>query len=434
VQPVPQEEATRLAFIDAGLQINEVAQLLLRFSLVSAAATWLRPRVPLRNEISGSGASDLDSDLHVAPYRRTIAVTMTTVWPTIERFLTEHGAAVLVTVAESAGSTPREVGARMVVRPDGRFHGTIGGGALEWLALAEAQQMMARSGNLSGNMASGSMTAGDSADGSREAGHRSAAFRRLSRALGPELGQCCGGRVVVTLERFDRRDADAVRRFAAAERAGRFLTISEPGQPARRSLARGGGDGPAYTTLPGDRIAERFGDDATPLWLFGAGHVGRNLALALAPLPFTVTWIDPRPGAFPAHVPGNVTCRTGVDPAGLLRGAPDDAFVAVMTHSHALDLDVIAAALLARRFGYVGLIGSATKRARFTTALRAIGLGDDDIAGLVCPIGLTQIRDKAPAAIALAVAAQLLIRRDALAAAAPSTGEPAILSDGASHG
>jgi xanthine dehydrogenase accessory factor len=349
---------------------------------------------------------------------------MTLVWPTIERFLAEHGAAVLVTVTESAGSTPRDVGARMMVRPDGRFHGTIGGGALEWLALAEAQQMMAGSGNTSGNR-----TAGDKA-----AGNGTAAFRRLSKALGPELGQCCGGRIVVTLERFDRRDAGTVHRFAAAERAGRFLTISEPGRPTQRSQARGCSDGPAYATLPGDRIAERFGDDATPLWLFGAGHVGQSLVLALAPLPFAVTWIDPRPGAFPTHVPGNVTCRTGIEPAGMLDAAPDGAFVAVMTHSHALDLDVTAAALLARRFGYVGLIGSATKRARFTTALRAVGLGDDDIAGLVCPIGLTQIRDKAPAAIAVAVAAQLMIRRDAVAAAAPSAGEAAILPDGASHG
>jgi xanthine dehydrogenase accessory factor len=350
---------------------------------------------------------------------------MTQVWPTIERFLTEHGAAVLVTLAESAGSTPREAGARMMVRPDGRFHGTIGGGALEWLALAEAQQMMAGSGDASGCTAAGKKTAG----------HRPAAFRRLSRALGPALGQCCGGRVVVTLERFDQRDADAVRRFAAAERTGRFLTISEPGQPMRRSLARGCGDGPAYMTLPGGRIAERFGNDTTPLWLFGAGHVGQSVVLALAPLPFAVTWIDPRPGAFPAHVPGNVTCRTGIAPAGMLGAAPDGAFVAVMTHSHALDLDVTAAALLARRFSYVGLIGSATKRARFTTALRAIGLRDEDIASLVCPIGLTQIRDKAPAAIAVAVAAQLLIRRDALAAAAPSPEQAAIMPDGgASHG
>jgi xanthine dehydrogenase accessory factor len=334
---------------------------------------------------------------------------MTPVWPTIERFLSQHGAAVLVTLAESAGSSPREVGARMVVRPDGQFHGTIGGGALEWLALAEAQQMMAGGG-------------------------KTAAFRRLSKALGPELGQCCGGRVVVTLERFDgNNEVERVTSFAVAERAGRFLTISEPGQPTRRSLARGPVEGPSYAVLPDDRIAERFGESATPLYLFGAGHVGRHVALALAPLPFAVTWIDPRPGAFPSHVPGNVTCRTGVAPAPMLDAAPDGAFVAVMTHSHALDLDVTAAALLARRFPYVGLIGSATKRARFVSALRAIGSSEDDIARLVCPIGIPQIRDKAPAAIAVAVTAQLLIRRAAVASAAPSRERAGLIPSGASH-
>jgi len=333
---------------------------------------------------------------------------MIPVWPTIERFLAEHGAAVLVTLAESAGSSPREVGARMVVRPDGRFSGTIGGGALEWLALAEAQQMMA-----------GAST--------------TAAFRRLNKALGPELGQCCGGRVVVTLERFEGRDLDRVIPFATAERAGRFLTVSEPGQPMRRALATSSADGPGYAVLPDGRIAERFGADATPLYLFGAGHVGQSLVMALAPLPFAVTWIDPRPQSFPPHVPANANCRTGAEPVRLLDKAPDGEFIAIMTHSHALDLDVAAAALLARRFPYVGLIGSATKRARFAGTLRQIGLGDDDIGRLICPIGLTEIRDKAPAAIAAAVAAQILIRRDALAAAKSSPDRAAIAPTGASH-
>src|SRR5450432_480104 len=275
---------------------------------------------------------------------------MTPVWPTIERFLAEHGAAVLVTLAESAGSSPREVGARMVVRPDGRFSGTIGGGVLEWLALAEAQQMMTGTG---------------------------AAFRRLNKALGPELGQCCGGRVVVTLERFEGRDLDRVIPFATAERAGRFLTVSEPGQQMRRSLTTGYSEGPSYAGLPDGRVAERFGSNATPLYLFGAGHVGQSLVMALAPLPFAVTWVDPRPGSFPSHVPANAACRTGAEPVRLLDKAPDGAFIAIMTHSHALDLDLVAAALLAHRFAYVGLIGSATKRARFASTLRQIGLGDD---------------------------------------------------------
>src|SRR5579872_6201608 len=121
---------------------------------------------------------------------------MTPVWTTIERFLAEHGAAVLVTLAEARGSSPREVGARMMVRSDGRFSGTIGGGALEWLALAEAQQMMTPGG-------------GRGSDDGRSS------FRRLSKALGPELGQCCGGRVVVTLERFAAGDLNKVAAFAA---------------------------------------------------------------------------------------------------------------------------------------------------------------------------------------------------------------------------
>jgi xanthine dehydrogenase accessory factor len=333
---------------------------------------------------------------------------MIQVWPTVERFLTEHGAAVLVTLAQSQGSTPREVGARMMVRPDGRFSGTIGGGALEWLALAEAQSMMAGPG---------------------------ASYRRLSKALGPELGQCCGGRVVVTLERFAAPDLDRVSRLAAAERAGGFVTLAESGRPMARMVASGGlvpPQGAAYAQLADGRIAERFGSDATPLYLFGAGHVGQSLVLALAPLGFAVNWVDPRAGAFPSHVPANVTCRTGNEPVSLLEQAPDGAFVAIMTHSHALDLDVAAAALKARRFSYVGLIGSATKRARFASTLRQIGIAGEDIDRLICPIGLTEIRDKAPAAIAAGIAAQLLIRREAVMEAA-NAGPGHVAAAGVSH-
>src|SRR6478752_4051393 len=133
------------------------------------------------------------------------------VWPTIEGFITEHGSAVLVTLAEAQGSSPREVGARMVVRPDGAFSGTIGGGALEWIALAEAQAMLARAQD----------------------------FRRLDKALGPDLGQCCGGRVRLTLERFDPRDRPDVTALADAERAGRFVTVArtEEGKRLVRHVA-----------------------------------------------------------------------------------------------------------------------------------------------------------------------------------------------------
>jgi xanthine dehydrogenase accessory factor len=336
------------------------------------------------------------------------------VWPTIERLIAEHGAAALVTLAETRGSSPRDAGARMVVRPDGGFFGTIGGGALEWMALAEAQSLLAH----------------------LEEGR----LRRLDKALGPELGQCCGGRVILTVEGFDVTDREMVTAFAAAERAGRLVTIAalDGARLVRRPFAGPGApQAAAYTRLPDGQIIERFGAETTCLYLFGAGHVGRTLILALAPLPFTVTWVDPRPNAFPSHVPSSATCLAEAHPVRLLERAPDGAFVAIMTHSHALDLDVATAALGAGRFSYVGLIGSKTKRARFTRAMSQTGIARERIERLVCPIGLSEITDKAPAAIAASVAAQLLIVRESLlarAAVAPLQGEAARPFRDISHG
>jgi xanthine dehydrogenase accessory factor len=311
------------------------------------------------------------------------------VWPTIERFIAEHGAAVLVTLAEAQGSSPREAGARMVVRPDGGFSGTIGGGALEWIALAEAQSMLARGAD----------------------------FRRLNKALGPDLGQCCGGRVVVTLERFGVGDRASVGALARAERAGPFVTVAtaNTGRPDRHVAVPGelkAASEALYAKLRDGRIVERFGQNITPLYLFGAGHVGRALVMALAPLPFAVTWTDPRPGALPPHIPANVTCVGDAELVDVLARAPDGALIAIMTHSHALDLDLAAAALKSKRFHYVGLIGSATKRARFVSTMHKLGIAREDVERLICPIGLMDIRDKAPAAIAASIVAQLLIVRE----------------------
>jgi xanthine dehydrogenase accessory factor len=315
------------------------------------------------------------------------------VWPTIERFIAEHGAAALVTLAQAQGSSPREVGARMVVAPSGAFTGTIGGGALEWGALAEAQALLAR------------------CDGP--------AVTQLDRALGPDLGQCCGGRVLLTIERFGADDREAVAPLASAERAGVLTTLGTLGSHGRlvRRVAEIRTSGTAYDLQPDGRVIERFGEEPTAFYLFGAGHVGRALVTALAPLPFAVTWIDGRPGAIPEMFPPNVTAIREGDPVELLARAPDGAFVSVMTHSHALDLDLVIAALQAGRFPYVGLIGSATKRARFTSAMQKMGMAADAVGKLVCPIGLTTIKDKAPAAIAASVAAQVLMTREAVAAA-----------------
>ncbi len=191
--------------------------------------------------------------------------------------------------------------------------------------------------------------------------------------------------------------------------------------------AAGGLHGGLAVVLEGDGfIVERFCDPRRPVWLFGAGHVGRALMLALAPLPFEVTWIDERTGAFPAAMPASVRPVRSADPAGEVARAPDGALVVVMTHSHARDLAIVHAALAAGRFGYVGLIGSAGKRARFTRRLRGSGVPEARIAELVCPIGLPAIGSKHPAAVATGVAAQLLERAEALvASAAPMRGAAA---------
>jgi|HubBroStandDraft_1064217.scaffolds.fasta_scaffold20094_3 xanthine dehydrogenase accessory factor len=318
-------------------------------------------------------------------------------WQRLCAFLETEERVALVTVLRAQGSTPREAGTRMLVLPGGRFSGTIGGGALEWQALAAAQRALER-------------------------GRRGIVQRDF--ALGPELGQCCGGRVGVAIEIFDSDDRALVRLLAHHEQAGPVVLLSRP-------LADGGCErrvaepheatllGSAAVALAKDgALIQRFADERTALFLFGAGHVGRALVLALAPLPFRVTWIDPRPAAFPAETPLSGAMCVLADPATALDDAPADSFILVMTHSHALDFDIVARALAAPRFAYVGLIGSATKRARFLGRLRSLGLGDAAAERLVCPIGLTAIRSKLPAAIAAGVAADLLLRREQREAAA----------------
>src|SRR5271165_1713683 len=303
-----------------------------------------------------------------------------------------EGSAALVTLSRVEGSSPREAGARMVVRPSGGFHGTIGGGALEWAAL-------------------------DAANAALKAG-RGPALRR-SLALGPELAQCCGGRVEWRVETFDTRDLEALSPWAIAEAGGAATVSARLGLDGRveRSLRASPGE-ESRTPRPSDDggWTEPIGITFRPVYLFGAGHVGRALALALAPLPFAVRWIDSRREAFPAHAPANVALIHTPEPTAELADAPDGALIVVMTHSHAVDLDIVAAALSAERFGFVGLIGSPTKRARFLSQMRAAGLSQSCLARLVCPIGVPGIEAKEPAIIAASTAAQLLIVSEKLRA------------------
>lgn len=295
------------------------------------------------------------------------------VWAHIAKALEAHEPCAMVSVFRVEGSAPREAGARLVLTGRG-FHGTIGGGALEWRALAEAQRKMK--------------------------GGRSLTLS--THALGPELGQCCGGRVELLTEVFDGAFFDEARKLATAESLGAFVTES---QLHSDHVARSITIAPVWDS---DVMIEHFGEKRRPLYLFGAGHVGRALVLALAPLPFSIRWIDPRPDAFPAAMPANVDPVAAGNPVAELEAAPPGAFLLVMTHSHALDLAIMDQALREERFPYVGLIGSASKRARFLSRLRQGGIAESRFAAFKCPIGLAAITSKEPAIIAASTVAELL--------------------------
>ena len=316
-----------------------------------------------------------------------------TVWATIADSLHMQGACTLVTVLSTEGSCPREVGARMVVRADRGFSGTIGGGQLEFEAIELAAKL---------------------ADEGR------AGLSLRSFSLGPDLGQCCGGRVRLAIEAMTRDRLEEAVRLAELEKTAIFVTktiVSDQGVLQPRQIVEDVPADFAPIQLRGTELLECFGDQRSALWLFGAGHVGRALVLALASLHFNVTWVESRPDAFPGFAPQNTRSLLSETPEAELVHAPNDAMILVMTHSHALDQRIADAALRLERFSYVGVIGSMTKRARMLSRFKAAGIEASALERFVCPIGLTSIRSKLPAAIAVSVAAELLEKQEQIALA-----------------
>jgi xanthine dehydrogenase accessory factor len=245
-------------------------------------------------------------------------------------------AAVVVAVVQHQGSVPRESGTRMLVAADGVV-GTIGGGHLELQAVERARALL----------------------------HDAPFTPQTQRiALGPSLGQCCGGAVVL-----------------------RYSQLAD--------------DAPAQWAGPASRFR---------LHLFGAGHVGRALVNLLAAVPCQVRWIDEREAEFPAVVLPPHIERVCAEPvqAEVAAAAPGDAFL-VLTHSHELDLAITREILARGDFGFFGLIGSATKRAKFERRLAERGVPPEALARITCPIGLPGLRGKEPGVIAVAVVAQLML-------------------------
>ena len=289
-----------------------------------------------------------------------------------------HGPVIRVVVADCAGSTPREVGAAMCVWADGA-EGTIGGGALEHEATLAARAMLA-------------VGEGDRID-------------RL--ALGPARGQCCGGAVTILSERWTAgRVTDIAGPVVARPLPGKGQDMP---MAVRRLLgrARQGDPVPSARIVQGWFI-EPLSRPRRDLWVWGAGHVGRAIVATLHPLPdLRLTWIDTGAERFP-ELPAGVVRRIASNPAELVREAPEGAEHLILTFSHALDLE-ICHQLLRHRFAWAGLIGSATKWARFRSRLAQLGHAPDEIARITCPIGRPAL-GKHPQAIAIGVALDFLER------------------------
>ena len=262
----------------------------------------------------------------------------------LEKFLAllAQQPAVLVQVDAAQGSVPRDAGAWMAVFASSLV-GTIGGGHLEHEAIAKARTLLRTQ-------------------------PKATEAEVMRFALGPSLGQCCGGVVHLRFEGVGASNASALR--------------------------------------------ARLEPVLTPLALFGGGHVGHALVRVLSPLPFALMWIDSRDDVFPADVPGNVTCEHSDPVEAAVHTLPPQSRVLIMSFSHAEDMEVLAACLKRHRqhadLPYIGLIGSKTKWATFRSRLQARGFTPDELAYVTSPIGVPGIEGKEPEVIAIAVAAQLL--------------------------
>ena len=271
---------------------------------------------------------------------------------------------VWVCVSDAKGSVPRERGAMMVVTSE-RASGTIGGGHLELKAIEFARELIALK--------------------------KTTATRRHF-PLGPALGQCCGGNVDVAFLPVCESDrADLMQLQMIEQHGGRYVI--------ERVLDTG-----AQLLLPLDFAPWH-------IWVFGAGHVGQAIVQVLATLPCQVRWIDGRDAVFPQNLLENVRVIETDDPAAKVSAIPAHADVLVLTHSHALDLDICLELIKRDDLAYIGLIGSETKATTFRRRFERRGHAGAELARITCPIGQTQLKSKHPGVIAVGVAADLIERR-----------------------
>lgn len=322
---------------------------------------------------------------------------------------------VRLVVASTEGSAPRGPGAAMLVMQDATS-GTIGGGQLEFEAIAHARRMLATIES------------------------EPTAWLRSLRTwpLGPSLGQCCGGTVQVLFERYGSNELDVISTIASG---------TEVNDAANKMLVHPTRSGETVFTCPtlADLTPRIHNDSAftlehrslihsakptllsatdttgaffvepithfnVPLFIYGAGHVGRAIVQVASILDFDIYWVDTHNERFPKEQFLDVQRVVARDPSIVAQASPEDAFHVVLTYSHALDLAICHALLAKPTAGFVGLIGSQTKRNKFRKRLLEAGLSRPALDRLTCPIGIGGLQGKEPATIAVSIVAQLIER------------------------
>ncbi len=284
----------------------------------------------------------------------------------------------LVTVASVRGSAPREPGACLAVTVDATA-GSIGGGRLEWRATAAARERLVDN----------------------------TPWQLETITLNADIGQCCGGRVQLLHETLHGADAEWLAKVDTSRTPGSLRSETHSTGRATHWLEH---NPPIElnTQTDGVRFTRPTLSGGAPVWLFGAGHVGLALARALQPLPLTLHQFDTR------EIPEHPSVETVAHPEALLRDAPQNSLVLIMTHDHALDYTIAEAALTAPQVRWVGLVGSASKRQQLKRRLER-KLGTDGAAAaltrLSCPIG-RHLTSRSPAEMATVIAAELLYARD----------------------
>lgn len=302
----------------------------------------------------------------------------------------------IATVTGTRGSTPRHLGARMVIASDGEQWGTVGGGRIE--------QVVVEAGRAVANGAEPSV---------------------VHQHLVRDLGMCCGGSMDVVVTPA-LGSLGALQELATV-REPRVLVTPLAGDPfeLRAPLA---GDPPAYEPRVSDGALLELVGLSERVILCGLGHISRALGPLLAQLGFSVVVCDDGDTHATRDVPEWATeLVESFVPSEISRRiagfGPNDR-VLIVTRDHAIDQQLLEGLIGEDRLGYLGMIGSLRKVARFRQRLSAKGLldgeqGQQRWARLRAPIGLN-LGAETPDEIAVAIVAELIALRRL---GAPQVGE-----------